>query len=120
MYGDGSSSRDYTYVEDIVDGIVQSLDRARQRESPEYEIINLGGSETMQLKDLIAGIGEAMDIEPDIKQRPERSEEVVLDCSPRSPATSSERTRTFRRRTTSSAIRPIHRSTKVCRSLTTG
>jgi nucleoside-diphosphate-sugar epimerase len=76
MYGDGSSSRDYTYVEDIVDGIVQSLDRARQCESPEYEIINLGGSETTQLKDLIAGIGEAMDIEPDIKQLPTQPGDV--------------------------------------------
>jgi nucleoside-diphosphate-sugar epimerase len=76
MYGDGSSSRDYTYVEDIVDGIVQSLDRARQRESPEYEIINLGGSETTQLKDLIAGIGEAMDVEPDIKQLPTQPGDV--------------------------------------------
>jgi hypothetical protein len=42
MYGDGSSSRDYTYVEDIVDGVVRSLDRARRCERPEYEIINLG------------------------------------------------------------------------------
>jgi nucleoside-diphosphate-sugar epimerase len=76
MYGDGSSSRDYTYVEDIVDGIVQSLNRARRCERPEYEIINLGGSETTQLKDLIAGIGEAMDIEPDIKQLPTQPGDV--------------------------------------------
>jgi nucleoside-diphosphate-sugar epimerase len=76
MYGDGSSSRDYTYVEDIVDGIVRSLDRARRCERPEYEIINLGGSETTQLKDLIAGIGETMDIEPDIKQLPTQPGDV--------------------------------------------
>jgi nucleoside-diphosphate-sugar epimerase len=76
MYGDGSSSRDYTYVEDIVDGIAQSLDRARRCENPEYEIINLGGSETTQLKDLIAGIGEAMDIEPDVKQLPTQPGDV--------------------------------------------
>jgi nucleoside-diphosphate-sugar epimerase len=76
MYGDGSSSRDYTYVEDIVDGVVRSLNRARRRENPEYEIINLGGSETTQLKDLIAGIGEAMDIEPDIKQLPTQPGDV--------------------------------------------
>jgi hypothetical protein len=63
------------------------LRRAKGFDDPEYEIINLGGSETTQLKDLIAGIAEAMDIEPEIEQRPERSEEVVLDCSPRSPAT---------------------------------
>jgi nucleoside-diphosphate-sugar epimerase len=76
MYGDGTSSRDYTYVEDIVDGIVQSLDRARRRECAEYEIINLGGSETTELKDLIAGIAEAMDIEPEIKQLPTQPGDV--------------------------------------------
>ena len=70
MYGDGSSSRDYTYVEDIVDGIVQSLDRACRCKRSEYEIINLGGSETTQLKDLIAGIGEA------IKQLPTQPGDV--------------------------------------------
>jgi hypothetical protein len=41
----------------------------------------------MQLRDLISGIAVAMDITPEIKQRPERSEEVVSDCSPPSQAT---------------------------------
>jgi nucleoside-diphosphate-sugar epimerase len=76
MYGDGSSSRDYTYVEDIVDGIVQSLGRAHRCENPEYEIINLGGSETTKLKELITGIGEAMGIEPEIKQLPPQPGDV--------------------------------------------
>jgi nucleoside-diphosphate-sugar epimerase len=76
MYGDGSSSRDYTYVEDIVDGIARSLDRARRCENPEYEIINLGGSETTKLKKLITGIGEAMDIEPEVKQLPTQPGDV--------------------------------------------
>ena len=56
MYGDGTTSRDYTFVGDIVDGIVASLHRAHALEAPEYEIINLGGSETTQLRDLIDGI----------------------------------------------------------------
>ncbi len=43
MYGDGTSSRDYTYVDDIVDGISKSLGRAKSVDVPEYEIINLGG-----------------------------------------------------------------------------
>jgi UDP-glucuronate 4-epimerase len=70
MYGDGTTSRDYTYVEDIVDGVIASLHRARALERPEYEIINLGGSETTQLKELIAGIGQALDTEPDIRRLP--------------------------------------------------
>lgn len=76
MYGDGTSRRDYTYVADIVDGIVRSLRRAKNRDAPEYEIINLGGSETTQLKDLIAGIGEAMGISPEIKQLPTQPGDV--------------------------------------------
>jgi nucleoside-diphosphate-sugar epimerase len=76
MYGDGTSSRDYTYVADIVDGILGSLERATSRDDPEYEIINLGGSETTQLKDLIAGIGDAMGIEPKIEQLPTQPGDV--------------------------------------------
>jgi UDP-glucuronate 4-epimerase len=70
MYGDGSSSRDYTYIDDIVDGLTSSLHRGHGLEQPEYEIINLGGSETTKLRDLIEGIGRAMGIEPEIKQLP--------------------------------------------------
>jgi nucleoside-diphosphate-sugar epimerase len=76
MYGDGTSRRDYTYVKDIVDGVVRSLRRAKGLDSPEYEIINLGGSETTQLRDLIAGIGNAMDITPEIKQLPTQPGDV--------------------------------------------
>ncbi len=76
MYGDGTSRRDYTYVDDIVDGIVRSLRRAKSLENPEYEIINLGGSETTQLEDLISGIADAMGITPEIKQLPEQPGDV--------------------------------------------
>jgi len=76
MYGDGTSSRDYTYVADIVEGILGSLERATSLDDPEYEIINLGGSETTQLKDLIAGIGKAMGIDPEIKQLPTQPGDV--------------------------------------------
>jgi len=70
MYGDGTTSRDYTFVDDIVDGVVRSLQRAHALETPEYEIINLGGSETTQLRDLIVGIGDAVGIEPEIQRLP--------------------------------------------------
>ena len=81
MYGDGTTSRDYTFVDDIVDGVVRSLRPDRREEvllgcsghavdTPEYEIINLGGSETTQLRDLIAAIGEAVGIEPEIQRLP--------------------------------------------------
>ncbi len=76
MYGDGTSRRDYTYVDDIVDGVLRSMQRAKSLDTPEYEIINLGGSETTQLKDLISGIADAMGITPEIKQLPEQPGDV--------------------------------------------
>jgi nucleoside-diphosphate-sugar epimerase len=97
MYGDGTSRRDYTYVADIVDGIVRSLHRAKGLDAPEHEIINLGGSETTQLKDLISGIAEAMDIAPEIEQLPTQPGDVertyadiskakrLLDWTPETP-----------------------------------
>ena len=97
MYGDGTSSRDYTYVEDIVDGVAKSLRRAMSRDEPEYEIINLGGSETTELRDLISGIADAMGIPPEIEQLPEQPGDVertyadiskagtLLDWEPETP-----------------------------------
>jgi len=48
IYGDGSSRRDYTYVDDIVEGILRALEKPL-----EYEIINLGGARTVELSYLI-------------------------------------------------------------------
>ena len=51
LYGDGSSERDYTYIDDILDGIIGSLSALKG-----YEIINLGESRTITLKKLISVI----------------------------------------------------------------
>ena len=48
IFGDGSSSRDYTYIDDIVTGIKKCIDRVKG-----YEIINLGNSSPVKLIDLI-------------------------------------------------------------------
>jgi len=65
MFGDGTSSRDYTYIDDLVDGFVRAIDRPLG-----YEIINLGEHEVTTLKELIAMIGEAVGKEPIIDQLP--------------------------------------------------
>jgi UDP-glucuronate 4-epimerase len=49
MFGDGTTSRDYTYIDDIVSGVVAALDADFG-----YEIINLGNSQTVVLRDFIA------------------------------------------------------------------
>ncbi len=51
MYGNGTSKRDYTYVEDIVSGIVSALEKNYR-----YEIFNLGESQTVELRMLISVI----------------------------------------------------------------
>jgi UDP-glucuronate 4-epimerase len=65
MFGDGSTSRDYTYVDDIVAGILAALDRCDR-----YRIYNLGGSDPITLKHLIAEIENALGKKAIIEQRP--------------------------------------------------
>lgn len=49
VYGDGSSKRDYTYVDDIVDGIIRTLEV-----NFGFEIFNTGGSQTVDLSYLVS------------------------------------------------------------------
>lgn len=65
MFGDGTSSRDYTYVADIVSGILAALDSDLQ-----YEVINLGNSHPVSLRTLIEELAAVMGREPCIEQLP--------------------------------------------------
>jgi UDP-glucuronate 4-epimerase len=55
VYGDGSMMRDFTYIDDILNGIVAAMDRCVG-----YEIYNLGESQPIRLSDLIAEIEHAL------------------------------------------------------------
>jgi UDP-glucuronate 4-epimerase len=65
VFGEGDSRRDYTYVDDIVGGILGSL-----RLNPRYEVLNLGGSNTIGLIDLIRLLESALGREARIKHFP--------------------------------------------------
>lgn len=69
MYGDGTTSRDYTYVDDIVDGICKSCDYVINNDNV-YEIINLGSNNPVSLKEMINTIGEVLNVEPKIEVLP--------------------------------------------------
>ncbi len=69
MFGDGTTERDYTWIDDILDGVLSAIDRTG-RETHEFEIINLGGSRTTSLTRLIKLIGAALDVEPRIERLP--------------------------------------------------
>jgi UDP-glucuronate 4-epimerase len=73
FYGDGSSRRDYTYVDDIVDGVVRSIDRCAG-----YEIYNLGESATTSLQELVGIIGEACGVTPILDRQPMQPGDVLI------------------------------------------
>jgi UDP-glucuronate 4-epimerase len=58
VFGDGSMGRDYTYVDDIVAGVISSLDYVPQSKVP-FEVFNLGNSHPVRLSELIAHLETA-------------------------------------------------------------
>jgi len=93
MYGDGSSSRDYTYVDDIVQGVMAAI----KYDKSSFEIINLGNNYSISLKELIAAIEEITGKKALIEQYPEQPGDVpktfadiskaknLLDYDPQTP-----------------------------------
>jgi UDP-glucuronate 4-epimerase len=77
QYGDGSTRRDYTYVDDIIDGTMAAL----TYEGAPFDIFNLGESETIQLRDLIAGIEKALGKKAKINVLPDQPGDVPLTCA---------------------------------------
>ena len=69
QFGGGSSERDYTHVDDILQGTAAAVDWAMQ-DAPAFEVFNLGESKTTRLADLIEMIGNAVQIEPKIEVQP--------------------------------------------------
>ncbi len=59
VFGDGSTSRDYTFIEDIVDGITKSIKYVNGNDNV-YEILNLGESEPITLSEMISTIEEVV------------------------------------------------------------
>ena len=73
FFGDGTTRRDYTYVDDIVDGVVRAIDRCEG-----YQIYNLGESETTSLAELVEIIGEVCGVEPVLDRQPMQPGDVVV------------------------------------------
>lgn len=77
MYGDGTTARDYTFVEDTVSGILGALDYVVKHENV-YEIINLGNNQPVKLKELIDAIAKVVGKEPQINQMPKQPGDVEI------------------------------------------
>lgn len=80
MYGDGSTSRDYTYVSDIVNGTILALDYICKNNKV-YEIFNLGGSNPISLIELIQVISITVGKTPKINQLPMQPGDVNITYS---------------------------------------
>jgi len=92
MFGDGTTSRDYTYIDDIVAGVRAAIDRCSG-----YEIINLGSKHPITLKEMIDTVATACGREPSVEQLPMQPGDVnrtfadvekaarLLDYAPQMP-----------------------------------
>ena len=73
VFGDGNTSRDYTYVDDTVDGVIAATEKEFG-----YEIINLGESQTVELDRLIELIEQAMGVKAEINRQPAQPGDVPI------------------------------------------
>jgi UDP-glucuronate 4-epimerase len=74
-FGDGSTARDYTYIDEIVKGVVAAVDRDS---GPMSRIYNLGNSHTVRLDQLIQKLAAALDVEARFVSMPEQPGDVPL------------------------------------------
>jgi UDP-glucuronate 4-epimerase len=74
FFGDGTSRRDYTYIDDIVAGVLAALSVPLSR----HEIVNLGGAQTTSLRELIALLEEALGARAELDLQPEQKGDMPL------------------------------------------
>lgn len=73
MFGNGKSQRDYTYISDIIEGVISSLYKKFS-----FEIINLGNSRTVELRHLISLIEKGLRKKAKVKQLPDQLGDVPI------------------------------------------
>ncbi len=76
FYGDGSTRRDYTYVDDIVQGVVAAIDRPQG-----FEIFNLGEAATTTLSELVSCIEENLGVSAILDKQPTQPGDVTMTCA---------------------------------------
>jgi UDP-glucuronate 4-epimerase len=66
VFGDGSARRDYTFIDDIVEGIFSAL----RYEATPYEIVNLGNNRTVSLTEMVHALEDTFGVPARIKPLP--------------------------------------------------
>jgi UDP-glucuronate 4-epimerase len=72
VFGDGTTRRDYTYVDDIIDGVVAAI----HYDQSDYEVFNLGESRTVELRELISLLEKELDTHAIIDRQPPQPGDV--------------------------------------------
>jgi UDP-glucuronate 4-epimerase len=72
VFGDGTTRRDYTYIDDIIDGVTAAIDY----DQTNYEVINLGESRTVELRELISLLEKELDTHAIIERQPPQPGDV--------------------------------------------
>ncbi len=67
FYGDGTTERDYTWIDDILQGVIAAIERTRTVPG-EFDIINLGESRTTSLDKLVYLISDALGVRPNLQR----------------------------------------------------
>lgn len=75
LFGDGSSRRDYTFIDDIVTGTVAAIERVRPGA---YEIYNLGGTQTISLAELVETVERVVGKRATIDRQPDQPGDVPI------------------------------------------
>lgn len=96
MFGDGTDARDYTYIDDIVDGVISALEWTATAPVG-MEVFNLGGNQAVPLGEMIATIAAALGVDPVIRRDGRQPGDVRLTAA---DLTKSGRVLGYRPRTT--------------------
>jgi UDP-glucuronate 4-epimerase len=79
IFGDGESGRDYTYIDDIVAGVLASLDcNFSSTDGPPFEICNLGNSHPVKLSELVCMLERATGKKAIVQREPPQQGDVPL------------------------------------------
>lgn len=70
VFGDGTTRRDYTFIDDIIAGVRASIDYVGDAAKSNYEVVNLGESRTVELRELIALLEKELDLHAVIDRKP--------------------------------------------------
>jgi UDP-glucuronate 4-epimerase len=76
VYGDGDSRRDYTYIDDIIDGLIAAIDR----DEP-LAVYNLGGHQTTPLSRVIAILEQRLGVRARLERRPPHPADPAVTCA---------------------------------------